>query len=248
MTTLENHRITSPASYREAATFRRVWDWPTRLVHWGLAASILGAYVSNRLGASYFSLHLFFGYATIVLVVFRLIWGVVGTRHARFVNFLEGPRGVLRYVSAVGRKRRTRYAGHNPLGALMVITLLLVTGAQAALGLFGNDEIFNLGPFAGLVSKEASLFLTSLHRRLFYVIVFAVVFHIGAVLIHVFVNREPLILAMITGRKPADIVLPEEAIASSRSLLAILLFVALTAALIFSLDVAPQPDTDIASF
>jgi cytochrome b len=248
MSTLEHTRISVPASRGDATTHRRVWDWPTRFFHWGLAASILGAYVSNRLGASYFSLHLFFGYATIVLVVFRLVWGFIGTRHARFVNFLEGPRGVLRYVSAMGRRRRTRYAGHNPLGALMVVTLLLVTGAQAALGLFGNDEIFNLGPLAGLVSKEASLLLTSLHRKLFYVILFAVVFHVGAVLIHVLVKREPLILAMITGRKPAHIVQPEEAISSSRSLLAIMLFASLTAALIFSLDFVPPPETDIAGF
>lgn len=248
MTTLENEHVSSPSTYRETGTFRRVWDWPTRLFHWGLAASILGAYVSNRLGASYFSLHLFFGYATIVLVVFRLIWGFVGTHHARFVNFLEGPRGVLRYVSAVGRKRHTRYAGHNPLGALMVVTLLSVTGAQAALGLFGNDEIFNLGPLAGFVSKETSLLLTSLHRKLFYVILFAVVFHVGAVLIHVFVKREPLILAMITGCKPAHIVQPDEAIASSRSLLAILLFATLAVALIIGLDFVPSPDTDVASF
>jgi cytochrome b len=248
MTTLENDRISSPATYRDAATHRRVWDWPTRFFHWGLATSILGAYVSNRLGASYFSLHLFFGYATIVLVVFRLVWGFIGTRHARFVNFLEGPRGVLRYVSAVGRKRHTRYAGHNPLGALMVVTLLLITGAQAALGLFGNDEIFNLGPFAGLVSKEASLLLTSLHRKLFYVILFAVVFHVGAVLIHVFVKREPLILAMITGHKPAHVVQPDEAISSSRGLLAILLFASLTAALIFGLDFVPVPETELAGF
>lgn len=248
MTTLENDHITAPATRQETTSHHQVWDWPTRLFHWGLAASILGAYVSNRLGASYFSLHLFFGYATIVLVVFRLVWGFIGTRHARFVNFLEGPRGVLRYLSAVGRRRHTRYAGHNPLGALMVVTLLLVTGAQAALGLFGNDEIFNLGPLAGLVSKEASLLLTSLHRKLFYAILFAVVFHVGAVLIHVFVKREPLILAMITGRKPAHIVQAEEAITSSRSLLAIVLFASLTAALIFGLDFAPSPETDIASF
>jgi cytochrome b len=248
MTALENEHISVPSTYRETGTFRRVWDWPTRLFHWGLVASILGAYISNRLGASYFSLHLFFGYATILLVGFRLIWGFVGTRHARFVNFLEGPRGVLRYLSAVGRKRHTRYAGHNPLGALMVVTLLSITGAQAMLGLFGNDEIFNLGPLAGLVSKETSLWLTSLHRGLFYIILLAVGFHVGAVLIHVFVKREPLILAMITGRKPAHIVQPEEAIGSSQTVLAILLFATLAVALIIGLDFAPPPEIDVAGF
>lgn len=248
MTTLESDRISTTSTYRETRTFRKIWDWPTRFFHWGLAVSFLGAYVTNRLGASYFSLHLLFGYATILLITFRIVWGFVGTRHARFSNFVEGPRGVLRYVSAVGRGRRTRYAGHNPLGAVMVLTLLATVSAEATLGLFGNDEIFNVGPLAGIVSKETSLALTSLHRRLFYVILFAVAFHVGAVFIHVLVKREPLIRAMLTGSKPSDIVRPEEAIASSRGVLAFFLLLVLSGALAIGLQLIPSADTEIVGF
>jgi cytochrome b len=248
MTTIENERLSAVATYSARKAHRKVWDWPTRLVHWGLVAALAGAYVTNKLGASYFSLHLFFGYATIVLVVFRIVWGFVGTRHARFVNFVEGPRGVLRYVSAVGRGRLTRYAGHNPLGALMVLTLLCLLGAQAAFGLFGDDEIFNTGPLAGLVSKEQSLFLTSLHRKLFYVILAAVGLHVGAVIAHVAVKKEPLIRAMISGSKPSEHVAPDEAIQTSRSALAFLLLAAITALLAVGLHFAPTPATDLASF
>ncbi|WP_457798194.1 cytochrome b/b6 domain-containing protein [Methylocystis sp. S23] len=248
MTTIENDRLSSGAAFSSKESFRKVWDWPIRLVHWGLVAALAGAYVTNKLGASYFQLHLLFGYATIVLVVFRIVWGFVGTRHARFANFVEGPRGVLRYVSAVGRGRHTRYAGHNPLGALMVLALLLLLGAQASFGLFGDDEIFNSGPLAGLVSKQQSLLLTSLHRKLFYVILAAVGLHVGAVGAHVVLKKEPLIRAMIFGSKPTALVSSDEAIGSSRGALALVLIVAIAALLFVGLQLAPAPNADFASF
>lgn len=249
MTTVEKaHVSATPARQRQATDLRKVWDWPTRLSHWGLVAAILGCYATNRLGASYFSLHLFFGYVTLILVAFRLSWGFVGTRHARFANFVEGPRGVLRYISAVGRGRQTRYAGHNPLGAVMVLSLLGLLGAQAGAGLFGNDEIFNTGPLAGLVAKETSLELTSLHRKLFYLILCAVGLHVGAVLGHVLFKGEPLIRAMITGSKPSWLVLPEEAIVSSRSVLALSLLALMAGALALGVQFAPVPEVDIAAY
>ncbi|WP_442755744.1 cytochrome b/b6 domain-containing protein [Methylocystis sp. JAN1] len=248
MTTLENDRLSTAAAYSERGDYRKVWDWPTRFFHWSLVAALAGAYGSNKLGANYFALHLFFGYATIVLVAFRVVWGFVGTRHARFFNFVEGPMGVLRYVSAVGRGRRTRYAGHNPLGALMVLALLLLMGAQAAFGLFGDDEIFNSGPLAALVSKEHSLLLTSFHRKLFYVILAAVGLHVAAIAAHVAVKREPLVQAMIHGSKPSHLVSSEEAISSSRGGLALFLIVAIAAALLVGLQLAPAPSLELAGF
>lgn len=247
MTTIEN-RLAAAESRNARKARRKVWDLPVRLFHWSLVVALAGAYVTNKLGASYFSLHLFFGYATITLVVFRVLWGFVGTRHARFVNFIEGPRGVLRYISAVGRGRHTRYAGHNPLGALMVLALLALLGAQAIFGLFGDDEIFNAGPLAALVTKEQSLFLTSLHRRLFYVILAAAALHVGAVLAHVAIKKEPLISAMIHGAKPADLVHPDEAIGSSRGAYALILVLALAALIAVGLQFAPTASSDIASF
>lgn len=248
MTTIENDRLSSATSYSETRTYRKVWDWPTRFFHWSLVAAFVGAYASNKLGAAYFSLHLFFGYAVIVLVAFRIVWGFVGARHARFASFLKGPRSVLHYVSAVGSGRHTRYVGHNPLGALMVIALLASLGAQAVFGLFGDDEIFNAGPLAPLVSKDASLLLTSLHRKLFYVILAAVFVHIAAVLAHVVVAREPIIRAMVTGSKPSEFVPAEETLRSSRGAVAFLLFVAIIAAFAFGLRLVPGAQVDIAAF
>ncbi|QGM97780.1 cytochrome b/b6 domain-containing protein [Methylocystis parvus] len=248
MTTLENDRLPAAAAHRAPEPLRKVWDLPVRLVHWGLVVALAGAYVTNKLGAGYFTLHLFFGYATIILVTFRILWGFVGTRHARFAHFVEGPRGVLRYVSAVGRGRHTRYVGHNPLGALMVLTLLALVGAQAVLGLFGDDEIFNSGPLAGLVTKQQSLFFTSLHRKLFYVILAAAGLHVAAVLAHVAIKKEPLIHAMIHGSKPGGLVEPDEAITSSRGRLAFILTAAIIIVLAVALQFTPTSTADLAAF
>jgi cytochrome b len=248
MTTIESDQVSAAGTCSAPGHFRKVWDWPVRLFHWSLVAALIGAYVTNKLGATYFGLHLFFGYTTIALVVFRVVWGFIGTRHARFEHFVERPLGVLRYVSALGRGRRTHYVGHNPLGALMVLALLSLFGAQAVFGLFGDDEILNAGPLAALVSKDVSLLFTSLHRRLFYVILGAVALHIGAVLVHVVFRREPLIQAMIHGGKPGDLVAPEEAIKSSNGLRALLLITSIGVLLAIAHRLAPSAANDFTGF
>ncbi len=139
-----------------------VWDLPIRIFHWTLLLAIIGAFVTNKLGVTYFRYHLWCGYTVLVLVAFRLVWGLIGTRHARFWNFVRGPIATARYTRDLLGGRELRYAGHNPLGALMVIALLGAIFVQAATGLFGNDEIFNVGPLYGYVTNELSLQLTSI--------------------------------------------------------------------------------------
>src|SRR5208283_2794790 len=215
MTAVERDRPAPPET-RVATARRLVWDWPVRVFHWSLVISILGAFITNRLGVSYFACHAFFGYTVIVLVAFRIFWGFLGPRHARFASFVKGPKAVLRYLHAHGRGWKTRHAGHNPLGAAMVLLLLGLLAAQAAFGLFANDEILEAGPFAGLVSKSVSLDLTSLHRKLFY-----------------------LIAAMVNGKKSAHLVERHEEIRSSRGLRAIALLLAIGLAFALLLHFAP---------
>ena len=248
MTTLEHDRLASAARYSKPAR-RKVWDWPTRLFHWSLVIAFVGAFVTNKLGASYFSLHLLFGYADDRPR--RLPHRLGVRRHAprAIRKFRRKDRAAFFAMSAPsGRGLRTRYAGHNPLGALMVLTLLFALGAQATLGLFGNDEIFNAGPLASLVSKETSLVLTSLHRKMFYVIAAAVGLHVGAVIAHVVLKREPLIRAMFTGAKPIDLVGPEEAIPSSKGPLAAFLLIIIAATLAAALHFIPPADIDLAGY
>ena len=180
-----------------ASGSRLVWDLPVRLFHWGLVLAVLGAFVTQTLGVQYFAYHLVCGYAVIILVMFRILWGFFGTHHARFVNFVRGPRGVLAYL----RGENPAPVGHNPLGAGMVVLLLAVLGIQAGLGLFSDDEIFNAGPFASLISPHLSQTFSSVHRKLFYAIAIAIAVHVAAVLWHQWGRREDLLKPMITGRK-----------------------------------------------
>ena len=220
---------------------RQVWDLPVRIFHWLLVLAILGAYISYKAGIAYFTYHLWCGYTVVVLVCFRILWGVFGTYHARFWNFVRNPAHTLRYTLDTARGRAAHYAGHNPLGALMVIVLLLGLLTQGVTGLFGNDEILNFGPLYGYISNELSLKLTSLHRNLFYWLIAAVALHILAVIAHRVLKGENLVKAMLTGRKPASEVRPEEAIHSSRLWLAGVLLIVVIGVLFWLVKHAPAP-------
>lgn len=216
-----------------------VWDLPVRIFHWTLVLAFAGAFVTDRLGVAYFKYHVWCGYTVLVLVAFRLVWGFVGTRHARFFNFLRGPKAILSYV----RGSEKHGAGHNPLGALMVVVLLIGLLVQAVTGLFGNDEIFNVGPLYGYISNELSLSLTSLHRKLFYWIAGAIGFHILAVIFYRVFKKEKLIEAMFTGRKST--VARAEGIATSRIYLAVAIVIIVSALLVWLITTAPIPVTDV---
>jgi cytochrome b len=223
---------------------RKVWDLPVRLFHWSLVAAIVAAFVTNKLGVRTFQYHVWSGYAVVVLTCFRILWGFVGARHALFRNFVRGPAAIIAYVRGFFDPHGPHYVGHNPAGALMVLALLVAAAAQAALGLFANDEIFNTGPLYGYVTKDLSLLLTSLHRRLFYLLAGAVALHVIAVVAHRIFKGENLVVAMITGRKPASLTPATEAIASSKLRLAAPIFLALAGLLAWIVLNAPQAAAD----
>ncbi len=234
----ENPEVSSEKN--QAPKFIKVWDLPVRLFHWSLVLLFIAAYVTNSLGANYFKYHLWCGYAVIVLVSFRIVWGLVGTHHARFINFIRNPFTTVKYAIDSLKNTEKHYAGHNPLGAIMVVVLLLAILVQATTGLFTNDEIMNLGPLYSYINDELSLKLTSLHRQLFYWILGAVVLHIAAVLIHVFFKRNNIVKAMVTGKKPSKGIEQEKSIRSSRIWLAIIIVVILALALAWIITHAPE--------
>jgi cytochrome b len=220
-----------------------VWDLPVRIFHWCLVASILAAFVTNRLGVKYFQAHAIAGYVVLVLTSFRIVWGIVGTRHARFWNFLRGPSAIFAYARKIFTGSWPRYTGHNPAGGVMVLVLLFSSFAQAATGLFANDEIFNAGPLYGYVAKEVSVVFTSFHRRFFYVILIAAIApHVLAVIAHKIFKGENLVAAMVTGRKANA---PHgEAISSSKLWLAVPLVIGLIALLYWVIVTAPPAALD----
>jgi cytochrome b len=240
MTQLNDQKNNQPLTQAPKLAYLRIWDLPVRIFHWLLVILFAAAYITHILGTDYFIYHLWSGYAMLVLVSFRILWGFVGSYYARFSNFVRNPIATIKYAFSVLKKTDQHHAGHNPLGALMVIALLLGLLVQAVTGLFTNDEIFNLGPLYTYVSDELSLSLTSLHRQLYYWILGAVILHIAAVLIHQFLKREKIINAMFTGEKAAKGLESETSISSSKIWLAIILIVVLSLLLTWVVINAPE--------
>jgi cytochrome b len=223
------------------AETRLVWDLPVRVTHWLLVACVAGCWATHYAGVEWFQWHRRLGYGTLVLVAFRIVWGFVGTRHARFSSFLRGPRAIIEYLRS-GRET----IGHNPLGALGVVALLGLLGSQAATGLFANDEIMNAGPFYGWIAPESSNRLTSLHRANSDWLLAMIALHVLAVGWYAIVRRRALVRAMFTGRKDERMVPVAEAISGSRLPLALLVVALFAGAL--ALVVSAAPEATIALF
>jgi len=201
-----------------------VWDIPTRLVHWLLVASFAGAFVtadSERLRV----LHVMFGVTLLALIAFRLVWGVAGTRYARFRSFAYGPRAVLRYLWSLATLKPVRHVGHPP-AASWVIWLMLGLGLLVGVTGYGA---YNDGPE----------WLEDAHEALAWTLLAVVVVHVAGVLVSSLLHRENLVAAMITGRKRGA---SSEAIRTSRWLVG-----AAVAALVLALwlDVVPVPGLDV---
>ncbi len=178
-----------------------VWDAAVRLFHWTLVALVVTAVVTAKLGGNAMTWHMRSGFAILALVLFRILWGFAGSRHARFGSFVRGPRAVLAYVQALRAGAHPPVAGHNPLGGWSVVALLLVLLVQATTGLFSNDDIATDGPLVKLVTKDLSDTITGLHHRNVWLIGGLVAMHLGAVLYHLLVLRDNLIHPMVTGVK-----------------------------------------------
>lgn len=214
-----------------------VWDLPVRLAHWLLALCVAGSWLTHQAGLQWFGWHRRFGYAALVLVLFRIAWGFVGTRHARFASFVRGPCAILAYLRGGAREEAP---GHNPLGALSVVAMLALLLLQAATGLFANDEIANAGPFYGWVSPTTSNRITAVHHANSDWLLALVGLHLVAVGWYVRVRRNPLVRAMLTGRKDAGRVPVGEAIDNSRMLLAVVIVACLAATLALAIRAAPE--------
>lgn len=217
-----------------------VWDLPVRVMHWSLVLAVAGAWATQELEGDWFKYHVWCGYVVLCVAATRVVWGFVGTRHARFTAFVRGPRAVLGYARGLLKNQATPHAGHNPLGALMVLALLAMLLAQAATGLFANDQIMSTGPLFGYVDGATSDRLTTIHKQLFDLLLVAIFLHVVAALVYLFVKHDNLILPMITGRKPAGQVPPTERISTSRTWLAALVLGALAAMLYAVLRSAPE--------
>ena len=188
---------------KEDASKRRVlvWDLPTRLFHWSIAVLVVVCVVTGKLGLDWLNVHMIGGYAVLTLVLFRLVWGFAGGRHARFTSFVRGPAAVWRHSVGMFKKEAPRHLGHNPLGGWSVMAMLAALLLQASTGLFASDDIFTEGPLYPLASKAASDLLTRVHRWNADAIIVLVAIHVLAILFYLIVKHENLIKPMINGWK-----------------------------------------------
>lgn len=176
-----------------------VWDLPTRLFHWSLVILLgISFYTGLTGGFVEMDFHMYAGYAILALVLFRIIWGFIGSEHSRFIRFVRGPTGIAAYLRSL-RTGSEPHIGHNPLGALSVIAMLIALLVQVCTGLFANDDILLEGPLAHLVTYETSRQLTAIHESNRWIVAGLIGLHLLAVIYYQIVRKHNIIQPMITG-------------------------------------------------
>ncbi|CAA0088249.1 Uncharacterised protein [Halioglobus japonicus] len=170
-----------------------LWDIPTRVFHWSIVACLPLAWWSAE--EERYDLHQWVGYTVLVLVVTRVVWGFIGSRHSRFTDFLVGPGAVISYL----RGNRARSAGHNPLGGWSVVVLLSLLLLQAVSGLFNTDDVLFSGPLYYWADSGFRDTMGVVHDVAFNGLLALVGLHIFAVLYHQFKLKEKLLQAMVYG-------------------------------------------------
>ncbi|AXC49339.1 cytochrome B [Paracoccus suum] len=180
----------------------QIWDPALRAVHWALALLVTATWLLAQFGPAKMTLHFWFGYAIIALLAFRLVWGLIGPRHARFSRLIHGPRATLEYIRGFARRVPSYWRGHNPMGGWSVVAMLALLVMQVATGLVSDpDDFINVGPLASEVSRATSRKALSLHHLGGTLILLLVLLHVGMILYYRLWKREDLIRPMITGWK-----------------------------------------------
>ncbi|MEO9275408.1 cytochrome b/b6 domain-containing protein [Marinomonas sp. 5E14-1] len=178
-----------------------VWDWPIRIMHWLMVLLFTGLIITGKSDEGYMQYHFYMGYGLSAVVIARILYGFFGSYYALFGQFVKGPKETFSYAKDFLFSRPKKYIGHNPLGGLMVVFLLLALTVQWATGLFNSDDIFWFGPFSSLASQDMIQRLSYIHHLLPDWLLGLVAIHILAVFYHELCLKERLVDAMILGRK-----------------------------------------------
>jgi cytochrome b len=219
----------------------RVWDLPTRLFHWALAVLIVAAIVTQNMGGNAMEWHFRAGYAVLALLGFRILWGLLGSRYARFSNFHYHPSTIIGYLRGSKEALKKKYLGHNPLGSLSVFALLGVVLTQAVTGLFANDDIAYDGPLVKFISKELSDQITWFHKEVSGTLIYVLVcMHVAAVAFYYFRKRQNLVKPMITGDHDVDYDAPAANDSWAMRLFALMLLAACAGGVYYLVSL-PQP-------
>ena len=215
----------------------RIWDLPTRIFHWSLVFLVIGMVVSGLRGGGAMEWHMRMGYAVLSLLLFRIIWGLVGGRWSRFASFIYAPSTVIAYLKGQGKPEHS--AGHNPLGAGSVFAMLFFLLAQIGSGLMADDEIATSGPLTKFVSNATVSLATNYHKNIGkLVLALLVLLHLAAIVFYLVKKRENLVRPMLKGDKTmAQAVEPARDDAASR-LLALVIFAVCAGAVAYAVKLA----------
>jgi cytochrome b len=214
-----------------AAQKVRVWDLPTRLFHWAIVLLMPALWWTHEIGR--LELHIQLGEVMLGLILFRLIWGVIGSSTARFAGFLRGPGAVLDYV----RGRGGEVFGHNPLGGWSAFAMVVMVAVEVGLGLFVTDEDgLNSGSLSHLITYDSARNVAEWHETLFYVMLGFIALHVAAIFYYLLARRDNLITPMVSGVRSAP-ESGEEMVGAPiwRFLLAAMLAVGATLAIVYQL-------------
>jgi cytochrome b len=229
----------------QAATHRLIWDLPTRLVHWAIALSFVGSWVTAEAGFDWTETHFRFGYCTLGLVLFRVLWGLVGPTHARFASFVKGPRPVWQHIQHLWQppkpEEEPEAPGHNALGGWAVLLLLLSLAVQAGTGLFLTDDIFYAGPYNPVVSADTASWLAGIHHWNFRLLQGLVALHLLAIAWYQLRLKQNLVVPMLSGKKSGQRVAATAAIESSALWRALCIAVLVGLGIWLLLSLAPEP-------
>lgn len=189
----------------------RVWDFPTRLFHWLTVALVAGAWITERF--NWINLHVRFGETLLALVLFRLMWGCVGSETSRFGSFISTPAAAFRHLRHLFRREPDIQVGHNPAGAWMVLLLLALLLIETLSGIYVYNDIADEGPLSEIVPARIANAISALHAYGWYVLLAAVVLHLCAIGVYALAKGHNLLGPMLTGRKrlPSTIASPARA-------------------------------------
>lgn len=182
----------------------RVWDLPTRLFHWALVVCVIGQAITGTIGGNAMLWHFRLGYAVLALLLFRIIWGLVGGRWSRFGAFIYTPQSVINYLKGQGKPEQS--VGHSPIGAGSVFAMLGFLLMQVGSGLLSDDEIAFAGPLTRFVSNATVSLATSYHKNIGkWVLLALVLLHLLAIIFYLR-RKNKLVSAMLHGDK--ELVMP----------------------------------------
>ena len=177
----------------------RVWDLPTRIFHWALALCIVGLIITGNVGGNAMVWHFRIGLTVLALLLFRLVWGLVGGRWSRFAAFIYSPRSIINYLRGNGKPEHS--VGHTPTGAGSVFALLAILFAQVGSGLVSDDEISNAGPLVRFVSTATTQLATNYHKNIGkWIILALVLLHLAAIIFYTW-RKHKLVSTMVHGDK-----------------------------------------------